>query len=182
MINQDILRQGGDALRARAEALPHARFGPIVSRDFTMRELKAGLGRGAIQKWLRSSEHVEVYGRAIYRISAATQAGADALLAEFGRVQPNVSYSLPRLIPEHQGRTIYVGSSLKIAERLREHLQRASDATYALHLRRWCLTEDHVLRVELQAPADGVPNTVVQDAEDALWDFSQPRLGRRGAK
>lgn len=182
MINENTLRLARRSLEARAEAMSNARFGPLVTCEFNFGHLVAGFARGEIQRWLSGENGVQPNGRAIYRISARTENGAEALVQSFAQVRGDADYALARRNHDHDGQTIYVGSSMEISSRLREHLQKAHVKTFALHLGRWCPAENHVLRVEVQAPEDDTQNEVLQDVEDALWDQYRPLFGRRGAK
>ena len=77
--------------------------------------------------------------------------------------------------------TLYVGSSRKMAVRLREHLGFCSRKTYALKLSDWYPAEE--LPIELVCATYGdETSTVVASLEDALWEQLQPMFGRKGAR
>jgi hypothetical protein len=150
-------------------------FGPVVTREFTFKELIQGLAGGAIQKWLAKASGVHKNGKAIYRISATTPEGAKALSSRFdkdgfGKNKSKTAYKLPKRNDLHEGPTLYFGSSTKISTRLREHLKKAHTGTYALHLMRWCPPKDYSVLLEVQAPDDDVQPELLQEVEDALWD------------
>lgn len=182
LISQQVLDDASVALRNRAKKLKKANFGKCVSHEFSFNQLRNGLVHGSLQTWLRGSLEGD-YGRpAIYRITAKDQAGASALIDRYDAIANDADFALSRRNNGHNGRTVYVGSSQKVADRLREHLQQASRSTFALHLRRWDLNGPHTLRVEVHASTNLIDAALLQDAEDALWDQSQPLFGRRGAK
>jgi hypothetical protein len=77
---------------------------------------------------------------------------------------------------------VYVGSSRKLHQRLREHFGFGSPTTYALQLRHWASDLELNLRIECARYPDDLPPDVMQSLEDTLWSRERPMLGRRGAK
>lgn len=76
---------------------------------------------------------------------------------------------------------LYVGSSRKMAVRLREHLGFCSRKTYALKLSEWYPAAE--LPLELNCAAfEGASAAAVGALEDALWERMQPMYGRKGAR
>ena len=76
---------------------------------------------------------------------------------------------------------LYVGSSRKMAVRLREHLGFCSRQTYALKLSEWYPAADLPLELKC-AVYEGASTAAVAALEDALWERLQPMYGRKGAR
>jgi hypothetical protein len=76
---------------------------------------------------------------------------------------------------------LYVGSSRKMAVRLREHLGFSSRQTYALKLSEWYPAADLPLEFNCAVYA-GASVAAVAALEDALWERMQPMYGRKGAR
>lgn len=76
---------------------------------------------------------------------------------------------------------LYVGSSRKMAVRLREHLGFCSRKTYALKLSEWYPAAELPLELKC-AVFGGASAAAVAALEDALWERLQPMYGRKGAR
>ena len=77
---------------------------------------------------------------------------------------------------------LYVGSSEKIHQRLKEHLGFGSKKTFSLQLAAWARQLDLALKICCaQYPAD-TPSEVLQALEDTLWFELKPMFGRQGAR
>lgn len=72
---------------------------------------------------------------------------------------------------------IYVGSSKKLRDRLKQHIGITSKSTYALHLNKWW--KNKKIEIEIYEVID-YANT--QLYEDRLWQKNKPILGREGKK
>lgn len=77
---------------------------------------------------------------------------------------------------------VYVGSSRKLHQRLREHFGFGSSMTYALQLQHWASDLDLNVRIECARYPDDLSPDVMQALEDTLWSLKGPMFGRRGAK
>jgi hypothetical protein len=76
----------------------------------------------------------------------------------------------------------YVGSSLSLGRRFREHLGYGSRRTYALHLAYWSLDLRLSLQLTVARYAPGVPETLIGALEDQLWVDLSPMFGRQGRR
>ena len=76
-----------------------------------------------------------------------------------------------------QSKCLYVGSSQKLRDRLKQHLGITSKTTYALHLSKWW--ENKKIEIEIYEILD---SDNMQLYEDCLWRKYKPILGREGKK
>lgn len=89
---------------------------------------------------------------------------------------------LPRINEENIGtQYLYVGRSQKLRSRLRQHLGRNYEGTYALHMERWVSTLNETIEVQYFKLED-CDNLLVQSVEDSLWSKLRPAFGRKGDK
>jgi len=79
-------------------------------------------------------------------------------------------------------RCMYVGSSEKIHQRLKEHLGFGAKGTYSLQLARWASPFDLELEFECAKYPAGIDSEVLQALEDTLWAELLPMFGRQGAR
>lgn len=78
--------------------------------------------------------------------------------------------------------SVYVGSSEKIHQRLKEHLGFGAKGTYSLQLAAWARPYNFELAFWCaQYPSD-TPSDVLQALEDTLWAEMRPMFGRQGAR
>ena len=77
----------------------------------------------------------------------------------------------------NQSKYLYVGSSKKLRDRLKQHLGLTSKTTFALHLKEWWT--DKKIEIELYEIKD-CDN--MQLYEDLLWQKYKPIFGREGKK
>jgi len=182
VINDVLLAQACTQLSSRARAVTALQFGPLVARRFDLTAIAEGFRRGEIARWLREelSERIDV--PVIYKMSANNQDTANRLQAAFRVRQDNEGFKFPRDNEVENSTTLYVGSSHKIRDRLRQHLQRAPGGTYALNMGLWCPEDAGSVTVEAQVVLSDPAPYSVQDVEDALWITSRPILGKFGAK
>jgi hypothetical protein len=80
---------------------------------------------------------------------------------------------------------LYVGSSKKIQQRLKEHLFLCKKNSYAMHLEAWLKKEDLPITINIWDFSvflkDEDPD-YLQTIEDLLWNHYQPLFGRQGKK
>lgn len=77
---------------------------------------------------------------------------------------------------------LYVGSTLKMGTRLREHLGFCSNATYALKLSKWYPAADIPLTLCCATYSASTPVLARPALEEALSDRLQPMLGKKGGR
>lgn len=77
----------------------------------------------------------------------------------------------------NQTKCLYVGSSKKLRDRLKQHIGITSKSTYALHLNKWW--KNKKIEIEIYEVVD-FDN--IQLYEDCLWQKNRPILGREGKK
>lgn len=84
--------------------------------------------------------------------------------------------------PNGQSCCLYVGSSKKVHQRLKEHLGYGAKGTYALHLAHWASRFPVELEFMCAKYQAGLGPEVYQALEDTLWNEMSPMFGRKGAK
>ena len=82
---------------------------------------------------------------------------------------------------------LYVGSSKKIQQRLKEHLFLCNKNSYAMHLKAWLKKEDLPITINIWDFTDFLKDEepdsdYLQNIEDLLWNHYQPLFGRQGKK
>lgn len=77
---------------------------------------------------------------------------------------------------------LYVGSSLNLSNRLKEHLGYGAAGTYALHLAYWANPFNLEIEFQCAKYPTGFASDVYQILEDTLWKEMAPMFGRKGAK
>ena len=182
MINDELLRSARTNLNDRALAVTALQFGPLVARRFELDAIRAGFRRGEIARWLKEELSERPDLPVIYKIFANDQDTANRLQRAFAACENLDRYKFARNNNVGDSTTVYVGSSHKIRDRLRQHLQSAPGGTYALNMGLWCPEGAGSVTVEAQVMLSDPTPYAVQDVEDALWITSRPMLGKFGAK
>lgn len=77
----------------------------------------------------------------------------------------------------NQSKYLYVGSSQKLRDRLKQHLGLISKTTFALHLKEWWKNRE--IEIEIYEIKD---SDNMQLYEDLLWQKYKPIFGREGKK
>lgn len=186
----DLTRQD---LVARLDALDRVTVGAPLTSEFSISELelqhegKKHPVKRKIDAWLKGTE-VDTKP-AIYRIEANEPALADAMRDAFWSLD-DAPFKGPQKNTVRDGSTVlYVGSSMKgVRSRLKQHLCRAHEKTYALHLNRWIAAVDAAhkahgaLVVTVWAINDPSDLALTQDLENGLWTDQRPVFGKRGGR
>jgi len=107
-------------------------------------------------------------------LSLLTTAFASAKAAEKG----NRAYA--RLNPP--SKCMYVGSSEKIHQRIKEHFGYGAKGTYSLQLAYWAQPFNLEIEVECAKYPAATTSEVLQSLEDTLWAELLPMFGRQGAR
>jgi hypothetical protein len=110
-----------------------------------------------------------------YDLSKIRDAFSAAKATQYGR-------AYPRINGQSQSRCLYVGSSKKVHQRLKEHLGYGAKGTYALHLAHWASYFPLELEFKCAKYQAGLDREVYQVLEDTLWDEVSPMFGRKGTK
>lgn len=117
-------------------------------------------------------------GYIIYIMTVEDNVSLDELGKE-KRKSKDLHYSFPQVNEEHvseDNKYLYVGSSLKISSRLKQHLGFiGSDRTFSLRLNNWA--KGRKISIDLYE-TDTKDN--MQLFEDLLWKEYKPMLGRMG--
>lgn len=80
------------------------------------------------------------------------------------------------------GRCLYVGSSQKVTQRLKEHLGFGAKGTYALNLIYWSRDIDLPLTFRVLKFPENVDYRLIQHLEDVIWEKETPLFGRQGRR
>lgn len=182
MIDKKVLNFARENLLKRAEALDSVQLTDVIERDFSFGQVASGNDVKQTEDWITSLPSEATKFAAIYRLSVNTQEGADRLnLAFQDYVRPG-GVKMTRNNRVAGSRTVYVGSSRNIRQRLIQHLIRCPDGTYALKMNRWCPNTDDRLKVEIVVVRGEENQALIQDIEDSLWIRSLPMFGKLGPR
>ena len=118
--------------------------------------------------------------RTIYCIEAQQGADAAACLRAFA-ARPDGDRKFARN-NGIESCCLYVGSSVHMAQRLKEHLGFGAAGTYALQLAYWAADLGCGFMLTCATYDDRTPPLAIQTMEDALWDELRPMFGRRGTR
>jgi len=77
---------------------------------------------------------------------------------------------------------MYVGSSEKIHQRLKDHLGFGAKEIFAIHLAYWASSIGIELNFECAKYPTGTSKIALQALEDTLWEELLPIFGRQGAR
>ncbi|WP_113154189.1 hypothetical protein [Nitratireductor sp. OM-1] len=182
MINNDVLDCARQDLLDRVRALDRVLLADVIRRDFSFEQIRAGVNAAQIRDWITPLLGGDINCAAIYRLTVNNQDGADSLRLAFEDYVPPGGVKLTRNNRVLGSRTVYVGSSRKIRQRLPQHLNDCSAGTYALKMHLWCPNAENRLNVEVTVVRGEVDQALVQDLEDALWARSRPMFGKIGAR
>jgi len=182
LIDNALLSRAAITLRERSTAVETLLVGGLVSRNLTFDKIRGGFRRGEIASWLRQNLGENINNPVIYRITATDLASATILYNAFGELADDRGYKIPQNNQVQDSTTVYVGRSNDIKKRMREHLQQAAPATYALNMGRWCPAGAETVCIEFIAILGNPESTIIQDVEDELWRQSRPMFGKLGSK
>ncbi|EJN38445.1 hypothetical protein PMI38_02069 [Pseudomonas sp. GM84] len=77
---------------------------------------------------------------------------------------------------------LYVGSSLDLDSRIKQHLGFGNKSIYAMQLCHWLPPGEGTLHIQAWRFGIQIDAAVVQAIEDGLWAENRPMLGRQGAR
>lgn len=167
------LGRAREAVRDLAPALRTFRIMPehLVSAD-AAKPLLADIARAAGS------------GRSLYLLQVCDADIPHTNLAEFQdrfaeAKDRFAEVKFPRLNKVEPSRVLYVGSSLTLRSRIKEHLGYGADKTFALRLNRWAPACGFDLLVASYDPA--ASDEAVLFLEDTLWRHLTPMFGRSGS-
>ena len=182
MFNDEVLKPARQSLLDRVAAIDRVRLGDALQRDFTFKQIKAGIDTPKLRYWITSSLGEDINCAAIYRLTVHDQDGADRLRLAFKEYERPSGVKLTRNNEVDKSKTVYVGSSRTIRTRLPQHLNDCAAGTYALKMQRWCPDAEYSLRLEVTVVPGQLNTALVQDLEDALWTSSRPMFGKLGPR
>lgn len=182
MIDDEVLNCARHNLRNRIAALDNAQLADVIQRDFSFEQVRAGIDAAQIRDWITPLLGEDINCAAIYRLTVNNQDGADRLKLAFEEYVPPDGVKLTRNNGVAGSRTVYVGSSRRIRQRLPQHLNDCPAGTYALKMHLWCPNAENRLNVEVTVVRGEINPALVQDLEDALWTRSRPMFGKFGAR
>jgi len=77
---------------------------------------------------------------------------------------------------------LYVGSSLGLVSRIKQHLGFGPKGTYAMQLYSWCKNLNIEITLNIYAFDSEISKNAFQAFEDGVWNYLKPLLGRQGKK
>jgi hypothetical protein len=149
--------------KIQTQALSEGGNEPVIIND-----VKKWAGKGSVFLYTFTLVSIEP------DLSQLTTAFASVKAAEKG----NRAYS--RL--NQPSKRMYVGSSEKIHQRIKEHLGFGARGTYSLQLAYWAQPFNLEIEIECAKYPEATPSEVLQSLEDTLWADLLPMFGRQGAR
>lgn len=182
MLDQSLKNIAIDNLERRIKDIEECRFLSFEPIHFTFDEITAGIKTKNLKDLLNKIMGQKVNHPTIYRISVSDSAVAGELYDEFLNIrQQNKDIKFSKINKNSFSKTIYVGSSISIVSRIKQHLYDAAKGTHALKMSRWNLTGSNKVKLELTSDIRSKKHFGFQDLEDALWQKSQPMFGKKGS-
>lgn len=179
MIDSSLIETACKRLAIRTSALCALTYSAPLQKSYSFEEIRNGI---SLEK-LKEDLAVKTGTLALYAL-AVDQEVAQSVVEAFLAAKANTQrgYSLPRFNGGEARSSLYVGSSLSIAQRLRQHLYLAPMATYALNMGRWCPSKNGAVHVAVQCICGSAERETAQDVEDVLWLANNPMFGRLGPR
>ena len=182
MLDRSLKNIAIDNLERRIKDIEECRFLSFEPIHFTFDEITAGIQTKNLKNLLNEIMGKKVNHPTIYRISVSDSAVASELYDKFLNIrEQNKDIRFPKINKNSSSETIYVGSSISIVSRIKQHLYDAAKGTYALKMSTWNLTGSNKLKLELTSDFSSKRHFGFQDLEDALWQQSQPMFGKKGS-
>jgi len=182
MLDQSLKNIAIGNLETRMQYIEKCSFLNFEPITFTFDEITAGIQTHNLKNLLSKTMGNNVNHPTIYRISVCDSAVASALYDKFLSIRfQNKDIKFPKINKNSVSTTIYVGSSISIVSRIKQHFYDAAKGTYALKMSRWNLTGSNQVKLELTSDISSKKHFGFQDLEDALWQQSQPMFGKKGS-
>ncbi|WP_343718633.1 hypothetical protein [Achromobacter dolens] len=186
MLDQDFMLKCADSLRELANdvqktAIPSHQEVILAYEDFSASFPDSKLK--SLVEWAGS-------GPVIYKFAILNGKHAASILHRFKcskekeklNAKKNRTTARSYCRANLESSTLYVGSSLELRKRLREHFGYLGRTTYSMQLTHWLLPGDiKTLQLSVWKCA-GLPARTVQALEDHFWDRERPLLGKRGGR
>lgn len=93
---------------------------------------------------------------------------------------PGVTFNIARFNKEHDTSVLYVGSSKKIRNRIKQHLGDGNKRTYSLDLCQW-FPKGVDLALEIYS-INSDNQQVLETVEQGFWDTYKPLFGKRSGQ
>jgi len=156
-----------------------------------LEERSAKLKKLSLDDWLTMSkiESLPEQGYYVYIIFAPNATKVDSIISGLNNCKSNcnkckgevIKKAFPKINrhrQENKDNCVYVGSSESLKTRIKQHFDDNCTAlTYALHIKCYYKEDDLIVKYININDRD-----LMQDVEDALWDYYKPVLGKRGQK
>ncbi len=187
MIGPELLATAQNELTSLQYQVAALQYAPPVTRQYTLTQIHGGLPETHLPAWLMQELGDNIRQPAIYSIEADSPETAQIIRASLQqeREDANRPYKLPRDNEQYQNTVaLYVGSSgaTRIRQRLKQHLWRAADGTYAMHMWRWMPDEPGSVILRVQSVLGEVDPRILQCVEDTLWQSLRPMYGKMGGR
>ncbi len=173
---------------ARAFARQACHLRKIACKLKSLKLEKAGELRlvisGAFQESLLAAmQNFPTSGVYIYKITLDEKHGRymQLIRTEIQRAKENQK-DLPRINPDPSSKCLYVGRSKNLYQRMRQHLGKDQQRTYALHLMRILPKYPNLCIKITWYRVDEIGDALLQSIEDAIWESEKPAFGKKGGR
>lgn len=183
MITRDLVSDAQASLQAISQQVSTLRFGTVHERTYPLAQIRNGVPENDLKAWLDEELGPDARLPAIYSIQADTVETAKMLRAEFEVAKQKKQLALPRLnLVDAETSALYVGSSRNIRQRVKQHLWKGPDRTYAMHMKHWVPDAPGCVTLRVQSVQMTTEREALQIVEDTLWRKLTPMFGKAGAR
>ncbi|NWL79582.1 hypothetical protein DM872_22285 [Pseudomonas taiwanensis] len=183
MLDGTVLNLIADDLQAQATAVRGARIAASHQVNVPLATIPQGNPEQtlqALEQWAGRGKSTTPY---LYQFSVADHALVPVLHAAFTEAKTSRRGQRAYARQQAPSATLYVGSSLALLDRVKQHLGYGPQGTYALQLCHWLPTAlPGSLELHAWRFAPDTPPSIIQAIEDSLWRRLRPMFGRQGAR
>ncbi|MDU0697894.1 GIY-YIG nuclease family protein [Pseudomonas aeruginosa] len=183
MFDERVLNRIADDLQAQANAVRKANVIAHHQIRVPLAAIHQGYPEQALQplsQWAGQGKSATPY---LYQLAVADPGLVPALHAAFAEAKTHGQGNRAYARQQAPSATLYVGSSQKLLERIKQHFGYGYARTYAMQLCHWLPAAlDGYLELQAWRFAADTPTSLIQAIEDGLWRQQQPMFGRQGAR
>ena len=183
MLDERALNRIADDLQTQANAVRKANLIAYHQLRVPLAAIHQGYPEQALHslsQWAGPGASATPY---LYQLSVADSELVPVLHAAFAEAKAARQGNRAYARQQAPSAILYVGSSQKLLERIKQHFGYGYARTYAVQLCHWLPAAlEGYLELQAWRFAAGTPNAVIQAVEDGLWHQQQPMFGRQGAR
>ena len=181
MISTQIINEISDNIQSLSEEVRMVSFDECREHTISFSALSCNQ-QSAYLLQLSDWEKENICSSYIYIIKADKQVDLAACYTAFSEAKARKKDDRAYSRLNDKSNVFYVGSSISLSKRIKEHLGLGSMGTYALQMRYWALGQQGNLAIEIYRFGNNVSTNAIQAIEDGLWEIHSPMFGRKGAR